>query len=737
MKIDSRRSLCRVARAFRFASLAIGGISIALMLCSLNNLAVASDINDKSEKASMKQQPAGINQIQHIVFMIKENRTFDNYFGTYPGANGATSGSISNGTVVPLVHLTGATLSDPGHQIFDARAAIDGGKMDGFDLLSLGNVQGQILPMSQLHQADIPNYWAYAQNFVLADMMFSALPSGTFPNHLYAVANDSNGTFTTPNETSKGDWGCDAPTFVSVAQEDSSGVVNQVYPCFSYTTLADELQSAGISWKFYAPPKGVNGYSYSTLNSFTQFRNTSLWNTNVVDYQTFASDAASGKLPAVSWLSSGRIQSEHPPQDFCPGEDWTVEQINAIMSGPLWNSTAIFITWDDFGGFYDHVVPPARDQFPLGPRVPMLIISPFTKKGYISHTQYEFGSVLRFIEERFGLQALGFRDSTANDTTDSFDFTQTPLPPLILTPRSCKLVPTSTVNVGYQSINTPSQPYAVQFTNPSTTQKITINSISTTGDFTATNTCPTTVPFLTNCGINVTFTPTATGIRKGTLVINDSDPSSPQTVNLIGQGTPLSQSATRLNFGQTPIGATSAPQVVTLKNLGVRTLTISQVQATGDYKQTNTCIGPLAAGASCTIAVTLNPVVAGSLFGSIFITTGAGASPLVVTLVGTSSALTFKPQQITFAPLLVGNTSPPKIITISNVTSTPVTVGTISIGGPFKQTNTCEPSIPGDGSCTISVTYTPTAKGTQKGNITTTASDYRSPFNTNLTGTGQ
>ena len=737
MKRIISRNCSQYSKPSRIVSQVICGLGLALMLCAITTPGLAADDKAKS-KTSGATMPAGMNQIQHIVFLIKENRSFDNYFGTYPGAYGATSGPISNGTVVPLTHLTGATLSDPGHQYFDAETAIDAGKMDSFDLLSLGNVQGQILPMSQLQQSDIPNYWAYAQNFVLADMMFSALPSGTFPNHLYAVANDSDGTFTTPNTSSKGDWGCDAPKTVTVAQENLKGIVNQVYPCFSYKTLADELQAAGISWKYYAPPKGVNGYSYSTLNSFTQFRNTSLWTTNVVDYETFASDVASGSLPAVSWLSPGRIQSEHPPQDFCPGEDWTVEQINAIMSNStLWNSTAIFITWDDFGGFYDHVTPPARDKFPLGPRIPLLIISPYAKSGYISHTQYEFASVLRFIEERFGVAPLGDRDKTANDTTDSFDFTQTPLPPLILTPRSCSLTPTSTVNMGYQTEGTTSQPYAVEFTNPSTTQSIAISSVTTTGDFKAASTCGSNVIPLDNCLINVTFTPTASGTRNGTLVITDSDASSPQTVNLTGQGTELAESETKLSFTGTVVGATSPPKVVTLQNLGTSPIMITQVQATGPYAQTNTCLGPLTEGTPCTVSVSFSPLRSGSSFGAIYITTDGPGSPQVINLTGTSSALSFLPTGLTFPAQNVGTTSQPMTITVKNNTSTAVAMGTITTQGPFKQSNTCGPSILGDGSCAITVTFTPTATGIQNGTIKTTAADFLSPFTNKLTGTGQ
>jgi hypothetical protein len=143
-----------------------------------------------------------------------------------------------------------------------------------------------------------------------------------------------------------------------------------------------------------------------------------------------------GNLPNVCWIVSGPT-SEHPPDSSCLGENWTVQQINAIMQGGDWDSTAIFVTWDDFGGFYDHVPPPKVDNFGFGPRVPLLIISPYAKRGYISHTQYEFSSLLKFAESRFKLAALTARDTVANDMTDSFDFDQAARPPLVLQAREC------------------------------------------------------------------------------------------------------------------------------------------------------------------------------------------------------------------------------------------------------------------------------------------------------------
>jgi phospholipase C len=234
-------------------------------------------------------------------------------------------------------------------------------------------------------------------------------------------------------------WGCDADDDVTVPVMDAEGKVSEQAPCFDFPTLADRLESAGISWRYYAPHRGVYGYQWSTLDAIRHIRFGQLWKQRVVTDADFARDARKGNLPAVSWLVTG-ANSEHPPFSTCEGENWTVKEINAIMQGPLWSSTAIFLTWDDFGGFYDHVPPPNVDQFGLGPRVPLLIISPYAKAGYISHTQYDFSSFLAFVEARLGLKPLGQRDAQANNMLDSFDFKQAPLQPLVLQGHSCPAV---------------------------------------------------------------------------------------------------------------------------------------------------------------------------------------------------------------------------------------------------------------------------------------------------------
>ena len=379
----------------------------------------------------------GIEKIQHIVFLIKENRTFDQYFGTFPGADGATSGLIATGQRVPLTQAPDEAPFDLGHSWRDALLAINGGKMNMFDQVVMGDDQGYRLAYTQFHEADIPNYFAYAKNFTLSDRTFSSVATNTFPNHLFTIAAQSGGVIDDPH-SGKGSWGCDSDDEQRVLVAHADNKITSEPPCFDFQTLADSMETAHIPWKYYAPGKGEFGYQFSTLDAIRHVRNSPLWNEHVVADTQFAEDARNGKLPAVSWLVTG-MGCEHPPLSVCLGENWTVKQLNAVMQGPDWNSTVVFVTWDDFGGFYDHVPPPVLDNFSMGPRVPLLIISPYARKGYISHTEYEFSSFLKFVERRYNLPALTARDKAANDMLDSFDFQQTPLPAMVLKERSCPI----------------------------------------------------------------------------------------------------------------------------------------------------------------------------------------------------------------------------------------------------------------------------------------------------------
>jgi phospholipase C len=489
----------------------------------------------------------GMGVIQHIVFMIKENRTFDNYFGTFPGADGATSCTISTGQTIPLGH-TPDQVRDMGHNWDDAVLAMDGGKMDKFDLVQWGNINGDHMSCSQYVQTDLPNYWTYAQTFTLADHFFSSLQGPSFPNHLYTVAAQSNGVISDNYNPTTADpnYGCDARTGTTVQILNPNGTFSFVKPCFTITTLADLLQNAGVSWLYYAPGEGQSGYLWNTLDAISQIRNGPLWTTNDVPYTQFTTDAQNGTLPAFSWLVQPGNVSEHPPSSLCAGENWSVEQLNAIMQGPDWNSTVVFLTWDDFGGFFDHVGPPSVDAFGLGPRVPFIVISPYALANHISSTQYEFSSVLKFVEERFNLPNLGQRDANPNlsDLTDAFDFTQAPLPPLVLTPRNpCPAAgPVGTLSqvsiaFGDQVVGTPSKPKVVTLTNTGSAN-LTVSSItfSLLGNFTETDNCSTPLAPTASCTINIVFTPKTTGNKASVLEIFDDGTNAPQTARLLGTG---------------------------------------------------------------------------------------------------------------------------------------------------------------------------------------------------------
>jgi phospholipase C len=310
--------------------------------------------------------------------------------------------------------------------------------MDRFDLELTCSVNGDLQCMSQLHQSDIPNYWTYAQNYALSDATFASVQSGSYPAHLAMVARDALQTLDNPRSSVGAQWGCDALAGSTVPFMDSNFVVSSEFPCFSDTTLGDLADSAGVSWKAYTALSGQSGYIYNPYRSFSNIFYGADWGTKVVPVANFITDAKSGHLPAISWVTPPSASTDHPPSGACAGENWTVQQINAVMQGPAsqWNSTVIFLTWDDFGGFYDHAPPPFRDQYGLGIRVPMIVISPWAIKG-VYHTEVEFASVTRFMEETFGLPSLGGVDTIANDFQDAFNYTQTPLPTTVLQQRKC------------------------------------------------------------------------------------------------------------------------------------------------------------------------------------------------------------------------------------------------------------------------------------------------------------
>jgi len=675
---------------------------------------------------------SGIQQIKHVVFIIKENRTFDNYFGTFPGANGATSGMISSGDVISLGQ-TPDSVRDVCHAWACIHASVDGGAMDQFDLIPGANTFGDHINYSQLRQSDIPNYFSYAASFVLADNMFSSQEGPSFPNHLYTIAATGGGALDNPLGITS--WGCDAPAGSVARVMDSQGIISTQAPCFDFTTLGDSLTAAGVSWKYYAPSQGQSGYVWSAYDAINHIRNSKTWTSNVLSVDQFITDAQNGNLPAVTWLIAGSSKSEHPSAGTCSGENWTVQQINAVMQGPQWNSTAIFLTWDDFGGFYDHVAPPITDQFGLGPRVPLLIISPYAKAGYISHTQYEFSSILKFIEEDFGLAPLTQRDANANDTTDSFDFNQSPLSPLVLQTRACPILSNSTLTFGGQPVGTGSQPNPITVLNTGS-RTLTVNQISTSGDFNYTSNCPAQLGPGSACLVNIIFSPHAPGILTGTLTVKDSDPSSPQTTSLSGIGSSLALSPTSLTFPTQTLNTSSSSKRLTVKNSGSRPINCCTITSRGDFAQTNSCKSRLRGGESCTVDVTFLPTLSGPRFGNITIRSDDPASPLVPVMTGTGTGVLISPPNLVFDPQQVGSTSPPKNVTLTNKSGSPLPIGGIVTSGDFAQTNTCTSPLAPNASCTVSVTFTPSQSGTRTGTVSVSDTDMTSPQTIRLSGTG-
>ncbi len=710
----------------------------ALLLAAAGALLAVSAT---AQKAPAKK-PADLTTITHWIFLIKENRTYDNYFAAFPGGNGVTTGTLSTGQVIPLGHTPDTPPIDPTHTWAGAHTATDYGRMDKFDT-ACGPALNDVC-MTQMTQADVPNYWTYASTFTLSDNTFSSLMGVSFPNHLYTVGATADGSIDNPPMQSNS-WGCDSPAGTYVPWLNSQGYVSNVFPCFDFTTIADSMENAGLSWKYYAPGEGQRGYAWSALDAVNHIRNTSLWTQHVVDTTQFITDAQSGNLPSLAWLTPPGYQSEHPQgASTCSGENWTVSMINAVMQSPEWNSTAIVLTWDDYGGFYDHVAPPQVDFYGLGPRVPLLVISPYAKPGFVTHTRYEYASFLKTVEERFGLPSLTARDADANDLLDSFDFNQTPLPPLVLNQRVCPVVSPLEVTFPAQKVNTNSQPLIVEIGNWGTT-KMTISSIVTSGDFTQTNACKGSLGVDVNCKVSVTFAPKATGTLTGTLTITDSGPNSPQVVTLTGQGTEVTTSTSLLSFGSKLVGSAGLSKTLTLTNDSTSKLTISNVGVSGDYSQTNNCGGSVKSRGSCTFTVTFAPKANGVRYGALTITDSDGASPQVINLTGTGTGVQISPPALNFGIVTVGQSSAPQTVKVTNKMKTTLDLGAILVqdtqfhNSPnYTQTTTCGTTLGPNGSCTFNVTFTPTVTGGIQGVITMDDSDApTTPVTVTLQGTGQ
>ena len=454
-----------------------GGVGVAIVVTACGSPAAPSGTPTASPTAPVG---GGIHTIKHVVVIMQENRSFDTYFGTYPGVNGlpASNGQFTvcnpdpaRSTCVAPYHDSADVNGGGPHGAPNFVADVNGGKLDGFEASAekgnrgCGNTNDPNCTNSTApdvmgyHDArEIPNYWAYAQNYVLQDAMFEPNSSWSLPAHLFEVS----------------EWSakCTADSATSCTDEltnpgyhpAKTAANNGVYP---WTDLTYLLHKDNVSWGYYVmtgTEPDCQDASELTCSAVPQKASTpGIWNplprfddvkadgqlANVQDLNNFTTQAKNGTLPAVSWLAPSGNVSEHPPGAVSAGQAYVTGLVNAVMQGPDWNSTAIFLTWDDWGGFYDHVTPPVVDGQGYGLRVPGIVISPYAKKGYIDSQTLSFDAYAKFIEDDFlGGQRL---DPTTDGRPDSrpsvrenasvlgnlvndFDFSQPPRAPLVLSP---------------------------------------------------------------------------------------------------------------------------------------------------------------------------------------------------------------------------------------------------------------------------------------------------------------
>jgi phospholipase C len=401
--------------------------------------------------------------IKHVVFIVKENRSFDHLFGRFPGADGVRVAD-DHGVIRPLTPANDQRqIADILHSYGAQIQSLDGGKMDGFNL----SANADQYAFTQFRPNQAPNYFSYAHRFVLSDRFFASAIGPSFPNHLFSIAAQSGGTHDNPDRSVSElrlqlaaglakSWGCDIGPSGTIPVYDSVGGVKNIPPCFDFETEGDLLSTHDIPWSDYAATNQQYGYLWSAYSAMRRYReHPKRWAAHIRPVGNLISDIRNDLLPPVSWVTPRGEVSDHPGSDnsFCHGENWTTQVLNAIETSPMWKDTAVFLTWDEWGGFYDHVRPPSVDSLGLGFRVPLLVISPYAKSGTVDHRLGEFSSVLRFIEDNWGLSPyMTHRDRRASNLSYDFDFGQEPLSP--------KPVPLRTDCIGPIFEGTPNLPNA-------------------------------------------------------------------------------------------------------------------------------------------------------------------------------------------------------------------------------------------------------------------------------------
>lgn len=371
--------------------------------------------------------------IQHVVFIIQENRSFNNLFVGYPGAKTQRYGKDSYGNTIRLRPQSLAQTWDIEHFSHAFFTACDGAgklpgthcKLDGWNNLQASLSAPKDAAYAYVPRAEVKPYWDIAKQYVLADHMFASNLDGSFVSHQYAVAAYASHTVDAPGSY----WGCEggtADTLPTLTKKRQQGAA--ALPCFANPTIASEADTAGVSWRFYAGSIYGDGGLWSSYQADSPIFYGPDWTTDVVSPPSqFLSDVTAGHLAGVTWITPTYANSDHPGLDSSTGPAWVASLVNAVGESPFWNSTAVFIMWDDWGGWFDPVKPVLKDYDGLGFRVPLLIVSPYAPENYVTHKQYETASVLRFIEDNFGLAPLAAADARAADPAgDALNYGQPP-----------------------------------------------------------------------------------------------------------------------------------------------------------------------------------------------------------------------------------------------------------------------------------------------------------------------
>ncbi|MEO6990254.1 MAG: alkaline phosphatase family protein [Candidatus Baltobacteraceae bacterium] len=355
--------------------------------------------------------------ISHVVIVVQQDRGFDDLFQGYPGADTSPDGRLCNGRSIPLAPIGLEASYSLSNTAEDAWRAIQDGCFS--HERAFGDPIPPHPPYGYVPHGETTRYFAAAGAYVLADRFFSSTVNPAFEALQYLIAAQADDALDNP----VGGWGCDAPKGAYVRTFDGK----RRRPCFNYRTLADELVGAGLSWRYYVAAPGSPGGQWSAFDAIRHIRYGAAWAGVISPETTFLNDVANGTLANVTWVLPSGANSDAPGYQSASGPAWVTACVDAIGTSSFWKDTVVFVVWDDFGGWSDHLVPPKLDREGLGFRAPLLVVSPYSPAGRVAHTSYEFGSVLKFAEGTFGLAPLAASDSRANPFgKDTFDFSAPP-----------------------------------------------------------------------------------------------------------------------------------------------------------------------------------------------------------------------------------------------------------------------------------------------------------------------